>query len=62
MEVLLRAGPPSFFFGTSFDIILPMATLVFDIETSAVSLESFDEPSQEYLMRPANNLPTEEEQ
>ena len=39
-----------------------MATLVFDIETSAVSLESFDEPSQEYLMRPANNLPTEEEQ
>ena len=39
-----------------------MATLVFDIETSAVSLESFDEPSQEYLMRPANNLPTSEEQ
>ena len=39
-----------------------MATLVFDIETSAVSLESFDEPSQEYLMRPANNLPTGEEQ
>ena len=39
-----------------------MATLVFDIETSAVSLDSFDESSQEYLMRPANNLPTEAEQ
>ncbi|GIT38688.1 MAG: hypothetical protein Ct9H300mP7_6090 [Verrucomicrobiota bacterium] len=34
-----------------------MATLVFDIETSAVSLESFDEPSQEYLMRPAKTCP-----
>jgi DNA polymerase elongation subunit (family B) len=39
-----------------------MATLVFDIETSAVPLDSFDESSQEYLMRPANNLPTSEEQ
>ncbi len=39
-----------------------MATLVFDIETSAVPLDSFDESSQEYLMRPANNLPTEAEQ
>ena len=39
-----------------------MATLVFDIETSAVPLDSFDESSQEYLMRPANNLPTGEEQ
>jgi DNA polymerase elongation subunit (family B) len=39
-----------------------MATLVFDIETSAVSLDSFDESSQEYLMRPANNLPAGEEQ
>ena len=38
-----------------------MATLVFDIETSAVPLDSFDESSQEYLMRPANNLPTSEE-
>ena len=38
-----------------------MATLVFDIETSAVPLDSFDESSQEYLMRPANNLPTGEE-
>ena len=39
-----------------------MATLVFDIETSAVPLDSFDESSQEYLMRPANNLPTSEDQ
>ena len=39
-----------------------MATLVFDIETSAVPLDSFDESSQEYLMRPANNLPTSGEQ
>jgi len=39
-----------------------MATLVFDIETSAVPLDSFDESSQEYLMRPANNLPAGEEQ
>ena len=39
-----------------------MATLVFDIETSAVPLESFDEAAQEYLMRPANNMPTEAEQ
>ena len=39
-----------------------MATLVFDIETSAVPLETFDEAAQEYLMRPANNLPTEAEQ
>jgi len=38
-----------------------MATLVFDIETSAVPIDSFDESSQEYLMRPANNLPTGEE-
>ena len=39
-----------------------MATLVFDIETSALSLDSFDDSSQEYLMRPAANLSTEEEQ
>ena len=39
-----------------------MATLVFDIETSAVPLDSFDESSQEYRMRPANNLPASEEQ
>ena len=38
-----------------------MATLVFDIETSAVPLDSFDESSQEYLMRPASNLPAGEE-
>ena len=39
-----------------------MATLVFAIETSAVPLDSFDESSQEYLMRPANNQPTSEDQ
>ena len=39
-----------------------MATLVFDIETSAVPLDSFDESSREYLMRPASNLPAGEEQ
>ena len=38
-----------------------MATLVFDIETSAVPLDSFDESSREYLMRPASNLPAGEE-
>jgi len=43
-------------------MIRRVATLVFDIETSAVPLESFDESAQEYLMRPANNLPTKAEQ
>ena len=39
-----------------------MATLVFDIETSAIPIESFDDSTQEYLMGPANKLPTEQEQ
>ena len=39
-----------------------MAKPVFDIETSAIPLETFDEAAQEYLMRPASNLPTEAEQ
>jgi len=39
-----------------------MATLVFDIETSALTLDTFDDSSQEYLMRPAARLATEEEQ
>lgn len=34
-----------------------MAKLVFDIETSALPLEQFDETQQEYLLREANNLP-----
>ncbi len=34
-----------------------MATLVFDIETTALPLESFDEPQREYLFREAEKLP-----
>lgn len=34
-----------------------MATLVFDIETSALPLEVFDEVQQEYLLRDAERLP-----
>ena len=34
-----------------------MATLVFDIETSALPAENFDEAQQEYLFREAENLP-----
>ncbi|MBI3880072.1 MAG: ribonuclease H-like domain-containing protein [Verrucomicrobia bacterium] len=34
-----------------------MATLVFDIETTALPVETFDETQQEYLFRDANNLP-----
>ena len=34
-----------------------MATLVFDIETSALPLESFDEARREYLFRDAEKLP-----
>lgn len=37
-----------------------MAKLVFDIETSALPLERFDEAQQEYLFRQANQLPDEE--
>ena len=33
-----------------------MATLVFDIETSALPLENFDEAQQEYLFREAEKL------
>jgi hypothetical protein len=36
-----------------------MATLVFDIETSALPLESFDEAQQEYLFREAAKLEDE---
>jgi len=38
-----------------------MARLVFDIETSALPLETFDEAQQEYLFREAERLPTEED-
>src|SRR3954470_17193202 len=34
-----------------------MATLVFDIETSALPIEQFDEAQQEYLFRDAGKLP-----
>ena len=36
-----------------------MAKLVFDIETSALPLEQFDEAQQEYLFRDAQKLPDE---
>jgi hypothetical protein len=36
-----------------------MATLVFDIETTALPLEHFDEAQQEYLFREAAKLPDE---
>jgi 3'-5' exonuclease len=36
-----------------------MATLVFDIETTALPLEHFDEAQQEYLFREAGKLPDE---
>lgn len=36
-----------------------MATLVFDIETSALSVESFDAVQLEYLFREADSLPEE---
>jgi DNA polymerase elongation subunit (family B) len=39
-----------------------MARLVFDIETSALSLEHFDETQQEYLFREAARLPGEDQQ
>lgn len=39
-----------------------MARLVFDIETSALPLETFDEAQQEYLFREAARLPDPDEQ
>ncbi len=36
-----------------------MAKLVFDIETSSVPLETFDEAQQEYLLRDAERLTDE---
>jgi hypothetical protein len=37
-----------------------MARLVFDIETSALGLENFDEVQQEYLFREAERMPDDE--
>jgi len=37
----------------------PVATLVFDIETSALPVDGFDEAQQEYLFRDALKLPDE---
>src|SRR5438270_6845098 len=36
-----------------------MPKLIFDIETSALPLENFDEVQQEYLFREANKIPEE---
>jgi len=33
-----------------------MATIIFDIETSALPLDNFDEAQQEYLFREAGKL------
>ena len=38
-----------------------MATLIFDIETSALPVESFDEVQQEYLFRELQRIPDEAE-
>ena len=37
-----------------------MATLVFDIETSALPVESFDETQQEYLFRDLQKIEDEQ--
>src|ERR1700748_1545059 len=37
----------------------PMAKLVFDIETSSLPLENFDEAQQEYLFRELQKIPDE---
>jgi DNA polymerase elongation subunit (family B) len=46
-----RLVPPAFLF--------PMATLVFDIETSSLPVENFDETQQEYLFREAEKIQDE---
>jgi 3'-5' exonuclease len=54
MAGLVRTtGLPSWFISPG----SPMATLVFDIETSALPSENFDETQQEYLFRDAERLP-----
>src|ERR1041385_3478597 len=58
MASLVRVtGFPSWFFVVPASI--RMARLVFDIETSALPLENFDEAQQEYLFREAERLADE---
>lgn len=52
----MRGFPPWFIFPHSFHL---MPRLVFDIETSALPLETFDDSQQEYLFRDAERLPDE---
>jgi DNA polymerase elongation subunit (family B) len=42
-----------------FDVNSPVATLVFDIETSALPLDNFDETQQEYLFRECEKIADE---
>lgn len=57
MESLVcLTGFPSWFFVFG---ILSMAKLVFDIETSALPLENYDEVQQEYLLRELERIPDE---
>jgi len=57
MESLVcLTGFPSWFLFSEF---LSMAKLVFDIETSALPLENFDEVQQEYLLRELEKIPDE---
>ena len=56
MESLVRmTGFPSWFFTPP--PLLHMAKLVFDIETSALPLENFDEVQREYLLREVEKIP-----
>lgn len=55
MESLVcLTGFPSWFLFSPFPL---MARLVFDIETSALPLENFDEAQQEYLLRELEKIP-----
>jgi DNA polymerase elongation subunit (family B) len=57
MESLVcLTGFPSWFFYFQISV---MAKLVFDIETSALPLENFDEVQQEYLLRELEKIPEE---
>ena len=57
MESLVcLTGFPSWFLFSEFS---SMAKLVFDIETSALPLENFDEVQQEYLLRELEKIPDE---
>jgi DNA polymerase elongation subunit (family B) len=58
MESLVcLTGFPSWFFVLRISPV--MAKLVFDIETSALPLENFDEVQQEYLLRELEKIPDE---